>query len=314
MLTGATVPGASIRITSKATSAVRETRATSGGRFSILALPPGDYSVEISAPGFLTLTRELSLTVNAEVNFEAPLARTGGSHQVEVRDTIALLKTESATTGGVVLNQQIVSLPLDGRNYYELALLLPGSLPAAQGSANSVRGNFAVSVNGAREDSNGFLLDGVYNGDPKLNGVGITSPVDGIREFELAASNYDASFGRNAGAQFNVVVKSGSNALHGAAYEFFRNNSLDARNFFAPSGQPDPRYQRNQFGGSIGGALVKDRAFFFADYEGRRSNEGFSRRTNVPSDLERTGDFSQATPPRSSSTGLNWYSRPPATR
>lgn len=294
MLTGATVPGASIRITSKATSAVRETRATSGGRFSILALPPGDYSVEISAPGFLTLTRELSLTVNAEVNFEAPLARTGGSHQVEVRDTIALLKTESATTGGVVLNQQIVSLPLDGRNYYELALLLPGSLPAAQGSANSVRGNFAVSVNGAREDSNGFLLDGVYNGDPKLNGVGITSPVDGIREFELAASNYDASFGRNAGAQFNVVVKSGSNALHGAAYEFFRNNSLDARNFFAPSGQPDPRYQRNQFGGSIGGALVKDRAFFFADYEGRRSNEGFSRRTNVPSDLERTGDFSQS--------------------
>lgn len=294
LLTGSTAPGASVRVTSKATSAVRETKASPEGRFSIPALPPGEYTVEVSASGFLPLTRELTLTVNSEVNLEAPLAPTGGLEQIEIRDSIALLKTESATTGGVVLNQQIVDLPLDGRNYFELALLLSGTLPAAQGSANSVRGNFAVSVNGAREDSNGFLLDGVYNGDPKLNGVGITSPVDGIREFDLAASNYDASFGRNAGAQFNVVVKSGSNALHGTAYEFFRNDSLDARNFFAPSDQPDPRYQRNQFGASLGGALVKDRLFFFADYEGRRSNQGIPRRTNVPTNLEREGDFSQS--------------------
>jgi hypothetical protein len=294
LLTGSTAPGATVRVTSKATSAARQTKASAEGRFSLPALPPGDYSVEVSAPGFLPLTRNLTLTVNSEVHLEAPLARSGDRESMEVRDTIALLKTESAATGGVVLNQQIVNLPLDGRNYFELAMLLPGSLPAAPGSANSVRGNFSVSINGAREDANGFLLDGVYNGDPKLNGVAITSPVDGIREFELAASNYDASFGRNAGAQFNVVLKSGANALHGTAYEFFRNSSLDARNFFAPAGEPDPRYQRNQFGGSVGGALVKDRAFFFADYEGRRSNEGIPRRTNVPSDLERTGDFSQS--------------------
>lgn len=294
LLTGATVPAAAIRVTNLATAAERTATASADGRFSVPALPPGDYRIEISAPGHLPQTRELTLTVNSEVALEAPLLRSGDRQQIDVRDTFALLKTESATAGGAILNQQIVNLPLDGRNYFELALLLPGSLPAAQGSANSVRGNFAVSVNGAREDANGFLLDGVYNGDPKLNGVGITSPVDGIREFELAASNYDASFGRNAGAQFNVVLKSGSNALHGTVYEFFRNDSLDARNFFAPAGQPDPRYQRNQFGASLGGALVKDRTFFFADYEGRRTNQGIPRRTNVPTDLERSGDFSQS--------------------
>lgn len=294
LLAGATAPSAAVRVTNKATGAVREATASADGRFSVAALPPGQYSVEISASGFLSQTREITLTVNSEVNLEAPLARSGDRQQIDVRDTLPLLKTESSTTGGVVLNQQIVNLPLDGRNYFELALLLPGSLPAAQGSANSVRGNFAVSVNGAREDANGFLLDGVYNGDPKLNGAGITSPVDGIREFELAASNYDASFGRNAGAQFNVVLKSGANAIHGTAYEFFRNDSLDARNFFAPSDQPDPRYQRNQFGASLGGALFKDRTFFFADYEGRRTNQGIPRRTNVPTDLERSGDFSQS--------------------
>jgi len=294
VLTGSTAPSAAIRATNQATRTVRSATAGSDGRFSIPALAPGQYLVEISAPGFLPLTREITLTVNSEVHLEAPLARSGDRSQMDVRDTLPLLKTESATAGGAILNQQIVNLPLDGRNYFELALLLPGSLPAAPGSASSVRGNFSVSVNGAREDANGFLLDGVYNGDPKLNGVGITSPVDGIREFELASSNYDASFGRNAGAQFNVILKSGSNAFHGTAYEFFRNDSLDARNYFAPAGQPAPRYQRNQFGASLGGPAVKDRVFFFADFEGRRTNQGIPRRTNVPSDLERTGDFSQS--------------------
>jgi hypothetical protein len=193
-----------------------------------------------------------------------------------------------------VLNQQVVSLPLDGRNYYELSLLLPGVLPAAEGSAGSVRGDFAVNVNGGRDDGNNFLLDGVYNGDPKLNGVGVTSPVDAIREFEVSTAAYDASHGRNAAGQVSVVLKSGANGFHGSAYEFFRNDNLDARNFFAPAGEPDPRYQRNQFGGSLGGPVIKNRTFFFLDYEGRRVREGMSRRTNVPTALERAGDFSQS--------------------
>src|SRR6185503_12147015 len=133
--------------------------------------------------------------------------------------------------------------------------------PAAQGSASSVRGDFAFSINGAREDSNSFLLDGVYNIDPKLNSVGVNPPVDAIREFELLTSTYDASFGRNGGGQVNVVLKSGSNSIHGAGYEFFRNGALDARNFFAPPDGGAPKYLRNQFGFAVGGPLRRNKTF-----------------------------------------------------
>ncbi|MGH9901737.1 MAG: TonB-dependent receptor domain-containing protein, partial [Pyrinomonadaceae bacterium] len=164
----------------------------------------------------------------------------------------------------------------------------------AQGSAGSVRGDFAFSVNGAREDMNNFLLDGVYNVDPKLNTFGVRPPVDAIREFEMLTSTYDASFGRNAGAQVNVVTKSGTNEFHGSVYEFFRNGALDARNYFAPADQPAPKYQRNQFGFSFGGPVVRNKTFFFADYEGTRVREGITRVTNVPTLQERAGDFSQS--------------------
>src|SRR5581483_7719140 len=179
-------------------------------------------------------------------------------------------------------------------NFYQLSLLLPGTVTPAQGSAGSVRGDFAINVNGAREDSNNFLLDGVYNGDPKLNGVGLTSAVDALREFEVAESTYDASFGRNAGAQINVVTRSGGNAFHGTGYEFFRNGALDAQNYFAPKDQPAPKYQRNQFGVTLGGPIRKNKTFFFTDYEGTRLNAGQTLITNVPTALERKGDFSQS--------------------
>ena len=185
-----------------------------------------------------------------------------------------VLKTESAVQGAVIENRQITDLPLDGRNFYELSLLVPGAVPPAQGSAGSVRGDFAFSVNGAREDSNNFLLDGVYNVDPKLNTFAVRPPVDAIREFEIATSTYDAAFGRNPGAQVNVVLKSGTNDFHGALYEFHRNAALDARNFFAPANEPAPKYIRNQFGFSLGGPIRKDRTFFFGDYEGTRSRAG----------------------------------------
>jgi hypothetical protein len=166
--------------------------------------------------------------------------------------------------------------------------------PAAEGSAGSVRGAFSISVNGAREDANNFLLDGAYDADPKLNGVGVTPPVDAIREFEVAASTYDASFGRNAGGQIAVVTRSGSNQFHGAAYEFFRNGGLDGSNFFAPSDQPAPAYQRNQFGATLGGPLAANRTFFFTDYEGTRLASGQTLITSVPAPAERAGDFSQS--------------------
>jgi hypothetical protein len=204
------------------------------------------------------------------------------------------LKYESAALGAVIDNRQVTGLPLDGRNFLELSLLTPGAAPAAQGSAGSVRGDFAFNINGSREDANNFLLDGVYNVDPKLNTFGVKPPVDAIREFEVLASAYDASFGRSAGAHVNIVLKSGTNGFHGTAYEFFRNQVFDARNFFAPADQPDPRNQRNQFGFSLGGPIVKDRTFFFGDYEGARFREGITRLANVPTEQERVGNFSNS--------------------
>jgi len=294
LISGRTAPGAVIKVTSDETARMRTAEAGPDGSFLVSALPPGEYTVEFSARGFQSSTRKVVLALNQQLELEAPLLHQGERQSVEVRDSTPLLKTESAAVGGILGNSQIVNLPLDGRNYFELSELLPGVAPAAQGSAGSVRGDFAVNANGAREDSNAFSLDGVYNGDPKLNGVAITSSVDAIREFEVAASGYDASYARNAGAQINVALKSGSNAFHGTAYEFFRNAALDARNFFSPAGEPDPRYQRNQFGATLGGPVIRNRTFFFGSFEGRRTNEGFARSTNVPTALERNGDFSRS--------------------
>jgi hypothetical protein len=291
---GHAVPGAGVVVTSDDTSRRRETVSTPSGDFLVSLLQPGRYNLEISKTGFQPYRRTLIVEVNQQTDLSVVMALEGQQASIEVNAPAPLLRTESASAGGVITTQQLVDLPLNGRNYYELSLLLPGVAPAAQGSAGSVRGDFAINVNGAREDSTNFLLDGVYNGDPKLNGVGLTSPVDAIREFEVSTSTYDASFGRNAGSQVNVVLRSGSNGFHGSAWYFLRNTALDARNFFAPAGEPDPRYQRNQFGASAGGPIKKNRTFWFADYEGLTVRGGASRLTSVPTALERSGDFSQS--------------------
>src|SRR6185295_4851963 len=276
----------------------RERRATTDaqGEFLVPLVPPGNYRLEVEATGYRKHVQPLTLDLNQELRVEVPLLAGKLTEQVVVTAVRSMIRTDSAALGTVIENRSITGLPLDGRNFYELALLVPGAAPAAPGSAGSARGDIALNINGAREDSNNFLLDGMYNGDPKLNTFGVTPPVDAIQEFEVLTSVYDASFGRNSGGQVNVIVKSGSNGVHGTAYEFFRNAALDGRNYFAPAGEPDPRYQRNQFGASLGGPVRKDKTFFFGDYEGRRVREGVTRVTNVPTALERIGDFSQSDP------------------
>lgn len=287
VVTGALGP--SVKLIHEDTGRVRE----GGSEFLFTLLPPGDYRLEASATGYQTQIHRVSLQLDQEVRFDIPLAKATGE-SINVVATRGLLKPESASLGATIEQRLIQGLPLDGRNFLELSLLVPGAVPAAQGSAASARGDFALNVSGGREDANNFVLDGVYNGDPKLNTAGVVPSVDAIREFEILTSTYDASFGRNAGAQVNVVTRSGSNRVHGTAYEFFRNGALDARNFFVPASEPNPVYQRNQFGFSAGGPVKKNKTFLFGDYEGRRSREGITRVTNVPTALERTGDFSQS--------------------
>ena len=290
----ALVSNAGIRLVQTETNESRIARTGDQGEFTVSALPPGPYRIEVEQTGYKKLSRVIMLQVNQDLRVDLVLEVGQLSEEIIVTAPATQLRKDSSAIGTVVENRQITGLPLDGRNFLELTLLVPGAAPAAQGSASSVRGDVALSVNGAREDSNSFLLDGVYNIDPKLNTAGVTPPIDAIREFEMLTSTYDASFGRNVGAQVNVVLKSGSNSLHGAAYEFFRNGALDARNFFAPAGEDAPKYQRNQFGFALGGPIVKNRTFFFVDYEGTRVREGITRVTNVPTLAERTGDFSQS--------------------
>src|SRR5215813_14111128 len=289
---GASIAGAQLKLIEEGTNESRTLKTDGGGDFTISLLRPGSYRLEVEKEGFHKSSEILVVRVNQETRLDVTLEVSPGDlAPITIAD--AALKYEGASQGAVIDNRQVTGLPLDGRNFLELSLLTPGAAPAAQGSAGSVRGDFAFSVNGSREDANNFLLDGVYNVDPKLNTFGVRPPVDAIREFEVLASAYDASFGRSAGAQVNIVLKSGTNGIHGTAYEFLRNQDLDARNFFAPADQPNPRNQRNQFGFSLGGPIVKERKYFFGDYEGARFREGITRLANVPSARERLGDFSQ---------------------
>src|SRR6476659_981351 len=294
---GALIQRAQAKLINRDTGETRTATSGDSGEYTFSSLQPGLYRLEISAPGFATMPQEFSVSVNQEKRVDAKLEIAAVSDPygvISTTSTAGELKKDSSSIGTVIENRQIVGLPLDGRNFYELTLLVPGAAPAAPGSAGSIRGDFAFSVNGAREDANNFLLDGTYNVDPKLNTFGVRPSVDAIHEFEMLTSSYDAAFGRAPGAQVNVVLKSGGNRVHGSLFEFYRNGALDARNFFAPANESKPKYLRNQFGGSFGGPIKQDRTFFFGDYEGTRAREGITRITNVPTALERGGDFSQS--------------------
>jgi hypothetical protein len=290
---GAALAAAEIRVIREGTNELREVRSDPDGFFAVPELPAGAYGIAVSVPGHQTFAARTELRVGQAFWLDAPL-QLAAAQAVEVRAAFVPVDRDSPAMSTVVDERQVTGLPLDGRNFLELALLAPGTVPAPQGSASSVRGDFAFSVNGGREDANAYLLDGVYNMDPKLGTAGVRPAVDAIREFEVLTSTYDSSFGRNAAGQINIITRSGTNGFDGTAYEFLRTGALAARNFFAPADQPSPDYKRNQFGVSIGGPVARDHAFFFANYEGTRLREGVTRVTNVPTRAERAGDFSQS--------------------
>jgi hypothetical protein len=294
---GAVVVGAAVTAVNEATNEARATTSGDTGAFALAELAPGAWRVEIGAPGHKTHVERVVLAVNQERRADAQLQVGALTDRVEVSAPAADVRRDSPAVGTVVENRQILDMPLDGRNFLELALLAPGTVPAAQGSAGSVRGDFSFSVNGGREDFNNFLLDGADNVDPKLNTTGVRPPVDAIREFEVLTSTPEAAHGRHGASQISVVMKSGTNQLQGTAYTFIRNGALDATNYFAPKGEPDPEYRRAQSGFSIGGPIVRDRTFFFADYEGTRADEGITRISTVPTELARSALPSPLTHP-----------------
>ena len=282
-----------VRVTREDTGEIRRVRTDGEGRFSVPELQAGVYRVNVEQTGFGPFVARTEVSMNQEFWLQVPLQLGALIQAVDVTVPFIPVDYDTPALHTFIDERQITELPLDGRNFLELALLAPGASPPPQGSASSGRGDFALSINGAREDFNGFLLDGVYNIDPKLNTPSVRPPVDAIGQFQVLTSTYDASFGRNAGGQINVITRSGVNRFSGSAYEFLRDGKLNARNHFAPRNEPAPDYGRHQFGGSLGGPLARNHTFFFVDYERTHLREGITRVTNVPTLAERAGDFSQ---------------------
>jgi len=292
----AVIPKAQITVRNQGTNATRQVLTDDDGDFSVPLLPPGVYEVSAEKGGFRRSVHSnvnLNVDQTARVDFVLQVGQL--SEQVIVTESVPIVQTDSSTLGQVIERKQVSQLPLNERNFLTFALLVPGGQLPVQGSQNSAQGG-AISVNGAREQSNDFLLDGVDNNDVYINQYSVLPSVDAIQEFKVQSSSYSAEFGRSGGAQVNVVLKSGTNQFHGSGFEFVRNRNLDAKNFFdQPDCTPDsiqgtcapiPRLDRNQFGGTLGGPIQKDNTFFFVSYEGLRLRQATTREAVIPSQVQ----------------------------
>ncbi|HEU0142174.1 MAG TPA: carboxypeptidase regulatory-like domain-containing protein [Bryobacteraceae bacterium] len=291
--TGAAVPDALITATNVHTMLVRETRTSEGGSYVIPNLLIGEYRVEAQHAGFRRAARgPISLQVDqrATIDFQLQIGEVTGT--VDVISEAPLLQTASSSVGQVVGTRMILDLPLNGRNFYQLASLAPGVAFVPSG-APVVRSNYInVVMNGSRGHATAFLMDGVDTSEHHAGGTYVRPTVDAIEEFKAISNNFSAQYGRSPGL-ITTAIRSGTNQFHGTAWEYLRNSSLDARNFFAGSVAP-LRY--NQFGATLGGPVVRNRAFFFGSYEGTRVRQGLNFNVPVPSALNRSGDFSDARP------------------
>ena len=286
--TGAALPGATVTILNVGTSASRELQTDSAGRYTAPLLPPGDYELHVTLTGFQPQVRRgLRLTVGQDAALDFRLELGTVSEEVLVTANAPGVDLTSGAVSGLVTDKQIRDLPLNGRSFQQLALLQVG-VTAALTAGNDVVGGRTpkISINGARPEQNNFLLDGtdinnVYNKTPG-SVAGVLLGVDAVLEFQVLTNAYSAEFGRSAGGVINAVTRSGSNVLHGSAFEFHRNSALDAKNYFDPKNTPIPDFKRNQFGATLGGPLLRDRTFYFAAYEGLIERLGITGLTNVP--------------------------------
>ena len=290
---GRPMPGATVVASDGLRALSRTAVSDQEGRYRFADLPPALYDVSAAAQGFEPVERRhVPVTVNSQTRLDIHLPVAGIVQAVEVRAPLVSVQLESADLGAVIDRRRIQSLPLNRRDFLQLALLTPGVNPPAEGSELSSRGSFAMHANGGREEYNNFLLDGVDNNDAYVNRYVVQPPIDSIQEFKIATNSYSAEYGRSAAGQVNVITKSGINRVEFTVYEYFRNEGLNARNAFDTEGGEAP-FERNQFGASLGGPLVRNRTFAFASIDFLRERRVITRLSSVPTDLQRTGDLSE---------------------
>lgn len=294
---GALIQSATIVATQSETGLTRTVTSDHSGTYVFVELPVGHYQLEANAQGFAKYSqRGISLNVNETAVVPIRLVVGAGNERVQVQSDAELVETTVTSLGKVVLEREILDLPLDGRNFSQLGLLQTGVVPLTPGllqAGGGLRDNQGYSVDGQRPESNNFLIDGAANVNAVDAGFVLKPPVDAISEFRILTHNANAEFGQNTGSTTNIVTRSGSNSFHGALWEFFRNDVLDASDFSTGTVQP---LKQNQFGGSFGGPIIKDKTFFFGYYEGFRNRQGETDSATVPSLLQRQGNFSESCP------------------
>ena len=293
---GAVVSNAKVTLTNEGTGAALSTETGSDGFYNFSPVKIGSYTVSVSAPGFQTTTqRKITVNVSSAVLVNVPLKPGQVTETVEVSTAAPVLETQNASVGQVVNSKNVNDLPLNGRNFTFLAQLAAGvNTPQADTRGNAATGAFAA--NGLRPAQNNYMLDGIDNNSDTvdfLNGTNfvVLPPVDAIQEFKVQTSDFSAELGRSGAAVLNATIKSGTNSFHGSAWEFLRNDKFDGRDWFEPASSPKGEYRQNQFGVSIGGPVIKNKIFFFGDYEGLRRRQGVPHQGTVPTDLERSSGF-----------------------
>jgi hypothetical protein len=307
---GAVVPNAKVTLLNTDQGLTLETTSTGAGEYTFSPVRIGHYNISVSAAGFATTTQQ-GLTVNVSQNLRINIQLKPGSatQTVEVTATPPQLQTQDASVGQVVNSQSVNNLPLNGRNFTFLAQISAGvNSPQEDSRGNAANGAF--SANGLRPAQNNYLLDGIDNNSDNvdfLNGTNfvVLPPPDAIQEFKVQTSDYSAELGRAAGAVLNATVKSGTNQIHGAVWEFFRNNVLDAADWFENNnGIPRAELRWNMFGGSIGGPIIKNKIFYFGDYQGFRHVQGNTQSgLNVPTALQRTSGYTNLSELITANTG-----------
>ena len=290
--TGAIMPGAKITVINTATNLSRGTQTDQSGNYQVSALNPGQYRVEAEIQGFTkAVVSGIVLQVAQQARVDIELAVGEITQTLEVSGSAPLIDTESPMIGGVIAEKKIVGLPLNGRNFMELTTLT-GGINEGGSIAPRLNKQFAPSAAGMPHTDNNYQLDGVDNKEVFFHTWNLAPSIDAVQEFRIQVGQYSAEFGAGGGAVVNAVTKSGTNEFHGAAWEFLRNDVLDARNFFLPANQKIASLRRNQFGLAAGGPIAKNRTFIFGNYEGTRLRQGFFRSGVVPTPAERAGDLS----------------------
>jgi hypothetical protein len=299
----AVVVGATVTITNAATNVKREMATNSSGVYNAPALPPGSYSVRVALTGFRASVHSVDLQVCevARMNFVLEVGNV--TDTVEVLGLAPTLDTETTTIGTVIENRRIEELPLNGRNYLQLATLAPGATTYAGGISvgaqrmGGARNDFGINLAGSRTQWTHYTLDGIVNTDPNFGTYLFQPSVDALQEFKVETGTYSAEYGHGLG-QVNVITKSGANAYHGSAFEFLRNAKLDAKNYFDKAADPIPPFKRNQFGFTLGGPVQipklingKNKLFWFFNYEGLRQRKAQTAINSLPLPRDRTGNF-----------------------